>query len=375
MRLADFIDANLDLLLDDWRNFARQLDLRRTTVSERALQTSARALLRQLAADLRTGNPPAAPDLPKPQAGAARQARIHARNRLRAGFTLTEMVSEYCALRVNVLERWIRSIDELGSDARNDMVRFNEALDHALQESISRYSAGLERARDMFVGILAHDLRTPLGAIVMSAQALAQAAELPERHLQAAARIGHSGSRMQRMIDDLLDFTRTRLGSPLPVALAHTDLERVCARALDEIRAIHPERTFQLECREPPVGRWDASRLAQLLANLLANAVQHGHPDGPVSLRVRRDDRGVVAEVHNEGPPIPAHMRHQIFDPLMRVPRLGAEKRRTGLGLGLYIARQIATAHQGTLTVVSSETGTTFILWLPVDASLAETSA
>ncbi|RZS85801.1 sensor histidine kinase [Pigmentiphaga kullae] len=367
MRLADFIDANLDLLLSDWRNFARQLDLRRSAVSEHALQTSARSLLRQLAAELRAG--PQGTDNGEAAHGVTRQAHVHARNRLRAGFTLTEMVAEFCALRANILERWGRETDEMGTDAREDLVRFNQALDLALKESISRYSAGLERARDLFVGILAHDLRTPLGAIAMSAQALMLTDELPDRCREAATRIGHSGSRMQRMIDDLLDFTRTRLGSPLPLALSNSDLKDVCARALDEIRAVHPERDFLLECQGRLAGRWDANRLAQLLANLLANAVQHGDTDRPVALRVRRAEDGVIAEVHNQGTPIPPHMRHQIFDPLMRGPRHGIERRRTGLGLGLYIARQIAVAHQGTLTVASSESGTTFTLWLPDDPS------
>ncbi|AZG07113.1 sensor histidine kinase [Pigmentiphaga sp. H8] len=367
MRLADFIDANLDLLLSDWRNFARQLDLRRSAVSEHALQTSARSLLRQLAADLRAGSDGSAPG--ERPAGAIRQAHVHARNRLRAGFTLTEMVSEFCALRANILERWVRETGEMGAEACDDLVRFNQALDQALRESISRYSAGLERARDLFVGILAHDLRTPLGAIAMSAQALMLADELPDRCREAATRIGHSGSRMQRMIDDLLDFTRTRLGSPLPLALSRSDLEDICARALDEIRAVHPEQTFVLECQGRLAGRWDANRLAQLLANLLGNAVQHGYADRPVALRVRRGEDGVIAEVHNHGAPIPPHMRHQIFDPLMRGPRHGIERRRAGLGLGLYIARQIAVAHQGTLTVASSESGTTFTLWLPDDPS------
>lgn len=367
MRLADFIDANLDLLLSDWRNFARQLDLRRSAVSEHALQTSARSLLRQLAAELRTG--PQGTGNGEAKHGVTRQAHVHARNRLRAGFTLTEMVAEFCALRANILERWARETDEMGTDAREDLVRFNQALDQALKEAISRYSAGLERARDLFVGILAHDLRTPLGAIAMSAQALMLTDELPDRCREAATRIGHSGSRMQRMIDDLLDFTRTRLGSPLPLALSNSDLKDVCARALDEIRAVHPERDFLLECQGRLAGRWDANRLAQLLANLLGNAVQHGAADHPVALRVRRVEDGVIAEVHNRGTPIPPHMRHQIFDPLMRGPRHGIERRRTGLGLGLYIARQIAVAHQGTLTVASSESGTTFTLWLPDDPS------
>ena len=367
MRLADFIDANLDLLLGDWRNFARQLDLRRSAVSEHALQTSARSLLRQLAADLRAG--PAGAGTGEHPAGAIRQAHVHARNRLRAGFTLTEMVSEFCALRANILERWARETGEMSTEARDDLVRFNQALDQALKESISRYSVGLERARDLFVGILAHDLRTPLGAIAMSAQALMLADELPDRYREAATRIGHSGSRMQRMIDDLLDFTRTRLGSPLPLALSDSDLEDICTRALDEIRAVHPDRTFMLECQGRLAGRWDANRLAQLLANLLGNAVQHGCADRPVALRVRRGEGCVIAEVHNQGAPIPPHMRHQIFDPLMRGPRHGIERRRTGLGLGLYIARQIAVAHQGTLTVASSESGTTFTLWLPAASS------
>ncbi len=370
MRLADFIEANLDELMRDWSAFARQLDLRRTAVSEDALQTSARALLRQLAACLRADPSPldsrgACASNAGPASGIARQARVHARSRLRAGFTLNEMVSEYCALRANVVSRWAHAMHGVNETACQDLVRFNEALDQALKESIARYSAGLERARDLFVGILAHDLRTPLSAISMSAQLLLQSDDLSEKNLKAAARIHNSSARMQRMIDDLLDFARTRLGNILPLTVARTDLADVCHRAADEIRTAHPEREILVHCTGELTGRWDGNRLAQLLVNLLSNAVHHGYPDRPITLRARRENDGVTVEVHNEGEPIPPRLRRQIFDPLMRGPR--PDTRRTGLGLGLYIARQIATAHRGTLGVTSTADGTTFQLWMPCE--------
>ena len=187
-------------------------------------------------------------------------ARLHADGRVRHGFTPGQVLAEFRALRASVLRLY-----ELAGE--RDLVgvrRFNEALDEALTESMTRYGAQTDLYRDQFVGILSHDLRTPLGAITAGAALLARAAEDDQRQSRVAGRILNSAQRMQRMIADLLDLTRMRLGGAIPLQAGHTDLQSVCEEVVLEIQATHPEgaralritrgRYWSLGCRQARPG-------------------------------------------------------------------------------------------------------------------------
>ena len=215
--------------------------------------------------------------------------------------------------------------------------------------------------RERFIAIVGHDLRTPLQGIVGSA-ALLLRSPLNEKQSRSANRIVASAERMNRMISDLLDLTRGRLGGGIPIAPQATDLNAVCDQVVEESRAAYPERTIELAVAGQTAGQWDADRLAQALSNLIGNALTHGDPARPIRVDAVGNDQRVAVAVHNFGPPIPEAELASIFDPF----RQGSTRHRTGLGLGLYIAREIARAHGGVVEVASSaEVGTTFTITLP----------
>lgn len=374
MPLADFIESEIDRLVDEWEKFAGTKLPQAEGMSSSALRDEARNLLLHIAADMRAarsaeeqleksqgkqpGNAPALTD----------KARRHARNRLSQGFTLDQMVSEYRALRASVMLLWTGQRAGSDPEALADLVRFDEALDQALTESVAWYSGRLEDSRNLLLGVLSHDLRNPLGAASSSASYLLRLDGLDGAQTKAVLRILNSTSRMQRMVNDLLDFTRTRLGRGLPIRPAPVNLREVCFQTVDELEAFHPDRALRFQCSGDLSGRWDAPRIAQLLSNLTANAIQHGDPGKPVTITARGEDDGVVLEVHNEGPAIALEAQRAIFEPMMRAVVQEAERREgsASLGLGLYIARQIAVAHGGSIEVVSSErNGTTFTARLP----------
>jgi signal transduction histidine kinase len=172
---------------------------------------------------------------------------------------------------------------------------------------------------------------------------------------------------MNRMVGDLLDFTRSRLGSGVPVVRKPMDLAKEASNAVDEISAAHPTCVLNLETSGDLRGSWDCARLGQVLANLLGNAVHHGSAATPITVEVRGDDAGVLLRVHNRGPSIPAAEIPGLFGPFKRL-RSGDEfvGASSSLGLGLYIAERIVTAHGGQIDVTSSDdAGTTFTVRLP----------
>ena len=229
----------------------------------------------------------------------------------------------------------------------DDIIRFNEAIDQALAESIDFFSAQVDQARNLLLGTLGHDLRTPLQSIQMTARYLA-ALNAGDKVSDAAARLINSGSRMKALLDDLLDFNRTRLGLGIDIARTQVDLGILLAAQVEELRAAHPEHPLELEVRGDCNGMWDGRRLEQLLANLAANAMKYGTPRVPVRIVVTGDESDVRLEVINIGTPIDPVILDQIFEPLNRGDQRASAD--GSLGLGLYIAREIVKGHGGEIT-------------------------
>jgi PAS domain S-box-containing protein len=220
---------------------------------------------------------------------------------------------------------------------------------------------------DRFVGILGHDLRNPLAAIMSSADLLMRR-ETSERIARPIQRIRTSADRMNRMIGQILDFTRARLGGGIPIAPAPVDLQALAGQIMEEMEGAAP-RPILLETAGDLRGEWDGDRLAQVISNLLGNAVEHGDARQPVRLRLdgSRSDL-VLVEVWNAGA-IPEQRMGQLFDPFTGAGASGSAQRPKGLGLGLYIVQQIVLAHGGRIDVRSSAgEGTTFSVSLPRSA-------
>jgi len=210
--------------------------------------------------------------------------------------------------------------------------------------------------REKFIAILAHDLRQPLNVFAMGTGLLESSASMDARLNAISTRLANAASRMQRMLDELLDFSRSRHHDGIPVNRAPSDIAEVAERVVDEVRHANPDRELVLNVTGDCFGDWDADRIAQVFSNLIANALQHGTPTCAVAVEVRGDGEGVNISVENACPPIPPSVRATIFDPFRQ-----AAPSRSGLGLGLYIVRAIVRAHGGDVAVESDETSTRFV--------------
>jgi signal transduction histidine kinase len=222
------------------------------------------------------------------------------------------------------------------------------------------------RFQEQFIGMVGHDLRNPLAAIAMSTAGLTRHVAPELRGM--LERIGASAEWMGRMIDQLLDLTRARLVGGIPIQRAPADLGDIVGAAVDELRAAHAGRELRLHTSGAVDGNWDADRLAQVVSNLVGNAVEHGDAARPVEVTVEGHGDTVTLIVHNEGPPITDELMPVLFEPYRR----GAQSADTasGIGLGLYITQQIIHAHQGRIQVQSSLAGgTTFRVELPRGSS------
>jgi PAS domain S-box-containing protein len=224
--------------------------------------------------------------------------------------------------------------------------------------------ARLQEFQERFIGILGHDLRNPLAAIEMGAALLDERAG-DEAVNRVARRMLSSTHRMSRMIEQILDLTRSRLVGGMRVQPAEMDLCSMLTAIVDELRAAHPGRAVELSCG-PLHGRWDRDRLEQVFSNLIGNALHYGAVSAPVVVSARTTRGAVEIDVHNVGDPIPEVLRAQIFDPFRRGERESRRSQTQGLGLGLYISREIVRAHGGDIDVSSSPSaGTTFCVRLP----------
>ncbi|HEX8819308.1 MAG TPA: GAF domain-containing protein [Archangium sp.] len=226
--------------------------------------------------------------------------------------------------------------------------------------------------RERFLGIVSHDLRNPLNAILLSANTLMHSDSVIKQHLKTTRRIATSAERMARMIADLLDFTRGRLGGGIPVTPRPADLRHICRHVVEELELVHPERTVRLRTRGDFQGEWDPDRVAQLLGNLGKNALDYSRADSIVDFVLHDEGDTVRVEIHNEGAPIPAEQLPHIFEPFRRATVDGGRPSTSGLGLGLFIVHQIVRAHGGTIEARSTEAeGTTIGVRLPRRAAPA----
>ena len=248
-------------------------------------------------------------------------------------------------------------------------LRQAEARERERAESTKRLADELRetvRINELFMGVLAHDLRAPLAAIMTAAQLMKvrEVAAADGRNAKALARLINSGHRMSRMIEQLLDFTRLRVGGGIDVDPKRADLATLVRQVVDELEASYPDCPVRVASQGTTHGSWDPDRLSQVLSNLVANACQHGDPAAGVRVVIDGDAPGAVRlQVHNMGT-IPAALIPQVFEPLT-----GGQRRRDrsrGLGLGLFISQRIVVAHGGRIDVSSSDAeGTTFTVSLP----------
>ena len=372
MRLSEFILANLEVIISEWVAFARTI-LPEKQFNNAELRNDAAEMLTTIAREMEESQT-AQQQTAKSQGFAPRSsedtsAETHSLVRLGQGFNQVQVISEFRALRATVIRLWLNSGPELDAAAIHQLIRFNEGIDQAVGESAVRFMKKLEESTDFAVAVLAHDLRNPLNAIMSVAQLLDETTKsINEDSLRTiVSGILESGKQMTRLINNLLDFTRTRLGQSLPVRRVEIDLAPICRNTIAEIAAAYPDRTIRLDCPERLLGRFDGTRVSQMVSNLVANAIHHGDPKTPVIVKVSLDDHNITFQIHNEGVPIEESVLATIFQIPRR--RIEEDERRDDfghLGIGLFVVKKIIEAHSGTITVSSTAAaGTTFVASLP----------
>lgn len=373
MKLSQFILENLEPILNEREDFAASLaPLEDATKVE--LRDHAAAVLRVIAKDLET-----------PQSegqGVAKSkglavamigntaAQLHAEERVAAGFSGEQVMAEFRALRSSVLRLWALDAEIASRDHIQDMIRFNEAIDQAQTESMARYGKMLREAQNLFLAILGHDVRTPLGAVSMGAQVLLMDQTLPSKALKVGLRILNSSKRMDAIVRDLLDFSTTHLGGGIPIDPRTVDLLEICQHTIDEAKTFYPDRKFEMRAEGHLTGAWDGQRMGQAFSNLISNAIQHSTPETTIRVSISGMSDEVVYEVNNDAEVFSPTKLRTLFDPIKRFAirpaseRVGA--RMQNLGLGLYVVKEIISAHDGEISVTSNtEDGVTFTVRLP----------
>ena len=365
--LADFIEHNFDAIITEAIGFAKSVEVGLSLDADE-LRDHLPEIVQAVISDLR---PPhtRAQEIAKSQghapleAGAPRSAAgTHALHRAHSGYSVSNLVSEYRALRASVLRFWAQ--DPRSVAAPQEVTRFNEAIDEAIAESVSHYSAEVERWRSIFLGVLGHDLRSPLSAIVMTSELISRMA-VDAPIAGAAQRLIRSGERMRELLDNLLAYNRAQMGIGFEVEKAQVDLVRACRDEVEMLQTSLPGSRILFDAPPALVGCFDAGRIREALANLVVNASKYGTRGGQIHIDLR--DEGDTAEVavSNVGEPVARETFDLMFEPLRRGGVSGGEAERASLGLGLFVVKQIAQAHGGTIRGESAGGKTIFTLRLP----------
>jgi signal transduction histidine kinase len=373
MRLATFIMQHMEPILQQWEDFARTVETPLPKMDAKGLRNHAVHILTAAAEDMLISQT-AEQQIAKsqgyaPATSGMEAATIHGETRLTAGFTLAQMVAEYRALRSAVLRLWLNEGFSGRDTDVDDIIRFNEAMDEALAASIGSYEKGVEAARETILGMLGHDLRSPLTAAGMGAQVLFRRDYITPRDRLICSNVATSVNRANAMVNDLLDLARSTLGSGILVVKEPVDLVRVARQLVDEHRIGHPNANIQLDTIPSMNGRFDANRMGQVFSNLIANAIQYGDAARPITVRIWVEDAMAKVLVHNYGEAISASALPNLF--VLKGPYLQSAsdgiRKSGGLGLGLYIASQIIKSHDGNIRVGSAdESGTVFEVTVPL---------
>jgi signal transduction histidine kinase len=374
MNLHDFILHEMESILQAWELFARDVQTPMPAMDAKGLRNHAEYILKTVSADMRTSQTDQQ-QVDKAQGRGPKSedetpAQTHAITRLSAGFSMDQMVSEYRALRSSVLRLWFAQGYVPNEDHIQQVVRFNEAIDQALSESIATYGAAVERTRETVLGVLGHDLRTPLGAITMAGGLLQRADYLRERERRLSAQIAISAGRATELMNDLLDLARCNFGEGIPVYPETTNLNEICRASVEELRTVFPSVQISYDESHTLIGQFDPSRIAQVITNLISNAVRHGDQRQPIRVSLFGEGERAIFRVQNFGEVIPAGALPHIFNSGARYSSFanGEKGSSAGLGLGLFIAAQIVAGHRGEIRVESTvEQGTTFRVLLPTD--------
>ena len=379
-RLSLFITDHIQEILAAWEAFAKGLPVA-DRMDVAAARDHAQAMLDVIAADLETPETDEERDeksrghLDTSRDTTLTPASKHGLGRALTGLDVEGTVAEFRALRASVISLWLQQQQEIGPTEAEEIRRFDEAIDQAIAESLAQHTQEVERARDRFLAVLGHDLRTPLTAVLVSSRFLLDQGGLTEAQRHLIGGMERSGQRMTHLVNDLLDVALTRFGDTIPLRRARTDLGILLGDIRSEVSSASPATRIDVETTGALIGEWDRTRLEQALTNLVGNAIEHGSPGKPIKVSASGDgDGSVTIAVTNEGGTIPKDQITGLFEPMKGTADTRADRRH--LGLGLYIVDKIVAAHGGNLEVRSSDDrGTTFRITLPRRDALSSAKA
>ncbi|MET1116998.1 MAG: HAMP domain-containing sensor histidine kinase [Comamonas sp.] len=295
-----------------------------------------------------------------PEGSSQTSAQIHGLTRAQDGIDIEQLIAEFRALRSSVLRLWADD-HPMEPDAIEDIMRFNEAIDQAVAESVKFYAEERERWRSIFLGVLGHDLRGPLHAISLTVGVMRLQAITP---VHQTALLTRGVGRMKALLDTLLEYSRSSLGLGMALQRASVDLAVVCAEEVELQRAAHPDVQIDYTAHGPAEGAFDASWVREALGNLISNAIKHGDAGEPITVKVEGEAGAVRVWVENAGELQPDDIE-QLYEPLRRGKSNSDRPDRTHLGLGLFIVQQVAQAHGGEITGSCAQQRVRFTLELP----------
>lgn len=373
MHLSEFIEDSADQIVEDFAAFVSTLPEGRK-LAPKLRKNRMKDVVLNMASDIATAQDEeeqaAKSKGQKAQHEVDTIANIHGESRLEDGLSILDINAEYRALRANILKLWVKQLEEPTPDDFKDMIRFNEAVDEALQQSILRYHSMVEEGRTIFLGVLGHDLRNPLGAIQGIANIIEQSDAAPDIK-KLSDEIKKSSIFALDITNNLLELARSKIGAGQPLKTEEVNLTSTLKDAVEETRHVYPKADIQLTGEAEIIGEWDGMRLQQLFTNLLRNAAEHGDQTRPITVTVQKKKDTVGMQIHNYGPAIPPEKIGKIFE--KHTPSDSSKPSRN-LGLGLYIACEIMRAHNGKIKVFSTdEEGTTFNMTLPIHPDMVET--
>ena len=368
MRLHDFIRQNMEEILVQWEIFASTLLPAATSMTGLLLRDHAHEILEAVMNDIAVPQTAQTQDdkskglIEKLPGAPQTAAETHGLLRATSGFEIKQMASEYRALRASVLKLWLTACDNTPSHM-DDIIRFNEAIDQALAESIDFFTEKIEERRNLFLGMLGHDMRTPLQSIQMTAMVL-KGISSDEKVAKAATRLIDSGARMAGLLDELVEFNKIKLGLGFRITTAPQDMAVLINDELNELRAAYPDKQLDLSVSGPTKGEWDGGSLKRVVGNLVVNAIKYGHDTAPIKVVIAGVADNICLEVRDKGAPMDETTIKELFEPLKR--GLATENStKDSLGLGLFISKQIVSAHGGQIDAHCDEGETVFVVKLP----------
>lgn len=368
MRLSEFLGSSRDAIVAYSVEFAGRIpSLSGSRISLDILRDHLTRVLDEIALDLE--QPQTSEESMRksrgraPRAPAATAAQLHGQFRAVSGLTIEQLVAEYRVLRSSVLRMWSEAStpDEFTAQ---DTMRFHEAIDQAVAESVTFFSAEIEHWRALLLGVVGHDLRGPLNAVLLTSEVLMH--EVAGTPLATYAEsITRSGRRIGTLLDSLLEYNTASLGTGMVLHRTPGDLVEALRDEIALLRTSLPGREIRLSSPAHCQADLDFSRVREALANLVYNAAQHGLPGSPIDVALEQAPGKVLLAVANEAEPMDPATLQGLFEPLPRRTFEGSRRETRNLGLGLFIVRTIARAHGGDASAHMRDRKVTFEMTLP----------